>query len=318
MFKNILVPLDGSPLAENVLPHTVALAQAFEARCTLLRVLETEQEGEQVQSVDALYWRIRTAETQAYLKKQADDLASIGLQADQVVLEGQAAERIIEFAQDNDVDLIVLSSHGRSGLSRWNVSGIVRKTVQSAGISTMITRAYQPVDARLTDLRYERLLLPLDGSQRAECVLSAVTTLTRYHEARLMVARVIVAPEMPRRAPLTREEMELTERVIELNRHAATHYLDQLESQLPIEFEPHLLVSDHVAARLHEFVMNQEIDLVVMSAHGYSGRRNWPYGCIATSFIEYGTTPLLIVQDMLPEEVEPTRAEVAAEEQKGH
>jgi len=60
------------------------------------------------------------------------------------------------------------------------------------------------------------------------------------------------------------------------------------------------------------------VDLVLLGAHGYSGQRKWPYGSITTSFIEYGSMPLLIVQDLDPEEIELTQAEKAAAEEKGH
>ena len=65
--------------------------------------------------------------------------------------------------------------------------------------------------------------------------------------------------------------------------------------------------------------MQQEnVDLVVLSAHGCSGRTEWPYGSLVVNFIAYGTTPLLIVQDLSPDEVEHTQAEMVTREHKGH
>ena len=69
---------------------------------------------------------------------------------------------------------------------------------------------------------------------------------------------------------------------------------------------------------LHELVEREKADLVVLSGHGYSGRMEWPYGGVANSFVQYGTTPLLIVQDLSPEEIELTEAEAAIREIKGH
>jgi nucleotide-binding universal stress UspA family protein len=87
---------------------------------------------------------------------------------------------------------------------------------------------------------------------------------------------------------------------------------------LSYPFEPRLLVRDNVSLALHNLVDEAGVDLVLLSAHGYSGARRWPYGSITTSFIEYGSTPLLIVQDLEPEEVELTEAEKAAAEKQGH
>ena len=318
MLNHILVPLDGSPLAECVLPHAVAIARAFEAQITLLRVLGQPSTINQIRPVDPLDWHFGRTEAKAYLEELTTRLREAGLQTDNTLVEGQAAERIIEFAYGHDVNLIVLSSHGRSGLSRWNVSSVVQKIILRAYVPTMIVRAYQPVTSDLAGLRYRRLLVPLDCSQRAECVLPPATTLARFHKSELLLVNVVSRPEMPRRAPLTQEEVELANRITELNQLEAVRYLEQFQSRLSSDVRTRLLVGDDVAATLHDLVDQENIDLVVLSAHGYTGGTKWPYGNLVVNFIAYGTTPLLIVQDLPPHEVERTRAEAAATEYKGH
>ncbi len=318
MFDHILVPLDGSPLAECVLPHTVAIARAFESQVTLLRVLATPSTTNQIRPVDPLDWHFGRAEAKAYLDELTVRLREAGLRTDNTLVEGQAAERIIEFAHGHDVNLIVLSSHGRSGLSGWNVSSVVQKIILRAYVPTMIVRAYQPVAHDLTGLCYRRLLVPLDCSQRAECVLSPAITLARFHKSELLLVHVVSKPEMPRRVPPTQQEVELANQIMELNQLEAIRYLEQLKSRLSVDVRTRLLVSDHAAATLHDLVDQESADLVMLSAHGYSGGTKWPYGSMVVNFIAYGTTPLLIVQDLSPDEVERTRAEMAAREYKGH
>jgi nucleotide-binding universal stress UspA family protein len=318
MFDHILVPLDGSSLAECVLPHVVAVAQAFGAQVTLLSVLERDGTAGRVRSVDPLGWHIRKAEAEASLEGVRTRLQEVGLRAQSALLEGQAAERIIEFAYENSVDLIILSSHGRSGLSGWNVSSIVLKIILRAYLPILIVRAYQPVTSGLEDLRYRRLLVPLDCSRRAECVLPLSTALARYHEADLLAAHVVVRPQMPRWSPPTQEDVELANRIVERNRLEATRYLKQLQSRLDVHVRTSVLLSDHTAETLHDLVEQASADLVILSAHGYSGGTKWPYGSLVVNFIGYGTTPLMIVQDLSPDEVEHTRAEMLARECKGH
>jgi nucleotide-binding universal stress UspA family protein len=65
-----------------------------------------------------------------------------------------------------------------------------------------------------------------------------------------------------------------------------------------IDVKTHLMTSDHTAASLHQVVEQEQIDMVTLSAHGYSGKHQWPYGSVASNFILYGTVSLLIVQDM--------------------
>jgi nucleotide-binding universal stress UspA family protein len=318
MLEHILVPLDGSSLAECVLPHVVAVAQAFGARVTLLRVLERDGTAGRAQSVDPLGWHIRKAEAEASLEGVRARLQEVGLRAHRVLLEGQAAERIIEFAHENGVDLIILSSHGQSGLSGWNVSSIVLKIILRAYLPIMIVRAYQPVVSELGGLRYRRLLVPLDCSRRAECVLSLATILARHHESELLAVHVVARPQMPRWSPPTQEDVELANRLVERNRLEATRYLKQLQSRLDVHVRTSVLLSDHAAETLHDLVEQANADLVILSAHGHSGGTKWPYGGLVVNFIGYGTTPLLIVQDLSPDEVERTKAEMLTREHKGH
>jgi len=119
---------------------------------------------------------------------------------------------------------------------------------------------------------------------------------------------------MPRRTPPTREDVELADQVVERNRTEAVEYLEQCKSRLPGDVQTCVLVSEHVFSTLHELVDQEKIGLVFLSAHGYSGQTRWLYGSLVISFIVYGATPLLIVQDVPADRIQPTAAEVAAKE----
>jgi len=310
MIDHILVPLDGSSLAESVLPHLLGFTQVFESRVTLVRVQERRRAG----SVDPLNWHLRKAEAKAYLEEVAARLQTTGLRVEAIVLEAQAAERILQFAHGQQADLLLLSSHVRSVLSGWNISGLLEKIVLRASTSTMIVRASHPTPGELAALRYRRLLVPLDGSQRAEYVLPLATALARAHESELLLAHVVRQPEMPRRVPPTQEDIELINRITARNQEEAARYLDQFQSRLSLDVQIRLSVSENTAASLHELAEKEEVDLVLLSAHGYSAATRWPFGSVAMSFIAYGVTPFLIMQDVPPPEAEPARAEVASRE----
>jgi nucleotide-binding universal stress UspA family protein len=140
--------------------------------------------------------------------------------------------------------------------------------------------------------------------------------LARFHEAQILLAHIVKRPEMPRRTPPTSEDVELADRLVERNRTEAVQYLDDLRSQLSGDVQVRVLVSDHIAVTLHELVEQETIDLVVLSAHGHSGLTRWPYGSVVMSFITFGTTPLLIVQDLPQNELKPSPAEIASKEQR--
>jgi len=318
MFKNILAPLDGSPLAESVLPHVAAIASAFDSRVTLTRVLSPAQPKDLQQPVDPLNWRITQVEAETYLETVAKRLEVLGLEVHTQVKEGPPAERIVEFAMQDNIDLLILSSHGSSGLTRWNVSSVTRKIIQNARRSTMVVRAYEKVETNLADFHYRRILVPLDGSLRAELVLPIAKTLVRYHNAEIILAHIVYKPEMPRRSPLSDEDLSLIDHFVERNRQEATKYLDQIEDTLQEEHDIRLIISDNVETSLQDLAESEKVDLVMMSAHGYSGSPRQPFGNVTTNYIEYGSTHLLVVQDFTPEQVEPSKAEQASQEFKGH
>ena len=325
MLDHILVPLDGSRIAECVLPHAVALARAFDARVTLLRVVAQNRTAGLGRTIDPLRWHMRKTEAEAYLNSVGTRLHKAGIRAQEVTWEGQAADSIIEFAHGHGAELILLSSHGQSGLSKWNISSTVQKVILRAYMPVMIVRAYRMASAdvdRASDdlrgLRYERVLVPLDGSQRAECVLPLASRLACRHDAQLLLAHAVGKPETPRHTPLTEKEARLVDRITEYNRLEATTYLKDRKDRLECDVQLRLLESGDAATALHDLVEQESVDLVALSAHGYTSTTRWPYGSIALNFIAYGTTPLLVMQDMSREELERTQAEMAATESKGH
>jgi nucleotide-binding universal stress UspA family protein len=318
MFNKILVPLDQSPIAECVLPHVVAFAGVYDAQVTLIHVMECPSATDRFQPIDPLFWRLCKAEAEAYLNDVSGRLGQAGLVPEPLLLEGQPAQTIIEYARSHGINLIMMSSHGKTGMSRWNVNSVVRKIIQESLISCVVIRAYNPIVSELEGLRYRNLLVPLDGSLRSECVLPTAVSLTQRYQASLLLGHVVVKPEMPRQTPLNQDDLELIQRFVDRNLAAADDYFKRLLTRLAVDFVPRVLVSENIAISLHQLVEDEAVDLVVISAHGYAGHARWPYGSLTTSFIEYGTTPLLIVQDLEPNALAQSQAEAAAREMKGH
>lgn len=314
VFNHIIVPLDGSRLAECVLPHLLALSDE-DTRVSLLRVLEMEPE----QPVDPLDWRFNHSEAEAYLERIADLLRDATLaNIDYAVLEGPAADQVIAYGQKTDGDLILMSSHGKSGINRWNVSDAVRKIVQRAQRSTMIVRAYNFDSITLAPVQYKTILVALDGSFRAETTLPQAVALAQKHGARMILAHVIIRPELIQRVPHTPEDQELLDRLLTRTTEISEKYMQQMRSRIPGEFDCDIRVSTDVTSTLQKIADEHEADLIFLSAHGHSADPARFYGNVAGGLIEYGTTPLVTIQDFSPEDLQPTRAEEAAREQKGH
>ena len=318
MFKRILLPLDSSKLAECVLPHLVAIAQICEPEVHLLRVSEPFGVTARLRMIDPVDWQIRKAEAESYLSSVAARLQNAGLKVATDLFDGRPAEQIIEFAHTWNADLILMSSHGQSGISPWNVSSVVQQVILRAHRSLMIIRAYQPVTTDLTGLHYCKIFLPLDGSQRAEMPLTLAESLARAHRSEILAAHVVRQPELPRRTFASQEDLQLVNELTERNRVEAIKYLEDLKSRIDLTIQTRLEVSPSVSRSLHQIADESDVDLTILSAHGYSGDTRWPFGSVGLGFIVYGSTPLLILQDLPTNRIELTRAEIASRETEGH
>jgi nucleotide-binding universal stress UspA family protein len=322
MMNHILVPLDGSTLAECVLPHVAAIAPVTNARVTLLHVLQQTQNGRGTPAVDPVEWHLQKQNTEKYLEQIVNRLNEAGiLGVEHVILEGSPASSVIDFARSNNVDLIALSTHGHSGLSGWNVSGVVQKILLRSYKSTLLVRAYMPSAAGKTKVRYKRLFVGMDGSPRSEFVLPFAINLAQFHKSQLILETVIEKPRTINRMPVSEEITELVAQFVEKNFQAASHYFKQLLAQFStkdLKIKTHISVGDHAIAMLHDMAEESNADLVLLVAHGETGERRWPYGSVTTSFIAYGNTSLLIMQDLPDSEIHQTRAEMAIRESKGH
>lgn len=293
MPSHILVAINSARFADYVLAHAQTIAHASNARITLLRLFEGAGGKNRNRIVDPLDWHIRKLELEASLSKMAEPLLKKGLTVDTAVLEGDDAKQLIQYVQENNVDLIVLTKQAE------NVDDFLHEVMKSTLTPVVILTVGDHV-RKNTNFKecYEKILVPLDGSQRAEITLPIANMLAKDCNAQLLLAHVVRRPEMPRHAPPKPEETRLVDRLVEINRNEAGRYLENFASRLPGEVKTHLLVSDNIVTSLHQLVEQEDVDIIVLSAHGYSGEPNWPYGSVTNHLIAYSTKPVLVVQDL--------------------
>jgi nucleotide-binding universal stress UspA family protein len=301
--RHLLVPLDGTPLAEIVLSYVADIARAMSARITLLRVLEVEAGVPAGRRVSLVEWEMQRAESHAYLAAIAGRVAQNGVTVDIELMQGYAAEQIILFAKHQSVDLIVLASHSNGRLHAGNVGSTVHKIIAGAPTSILIVPTESLHGDPPRELRLRRMLLPLDCSQRAECILPAATELARRYDAELILAHVVPQPEMPRRMGPSKEDLDLAQELTERNCRAASRYLRDIENRLAAlsgRVQVRLCVASDCAQALRELAQREEIDLVILSAHGSGGDARQRYGGLAAKFLQASAGPVIILQDLAP------------------
>lgn len=147
MYQEILVPLDGSELAESALPHARALAKAFDGRITLISILEPVfvlSQPSMIGPVISVSGNIEEeqASVREYLDTIAGNLKKEGIDVRTAILQGDPASEIVDYAAANHEDIIVMSTHGRSGIQRWVYGSVADRVLRSATSPVLLVRSH--------------------------------------------------------------------------------------------------------------------------------------------------------------------------------
>lgn len=292
MFTSILVPLDGSPLAERALPYAEALARAGGARLILFRAAMAH-------TLPGLNHReaemAAMAEAEAYLEEVARPLLARGLTVDTAVPYGKAAEMIVEEVIIREADLIVMATHGRSGLGRWVYGSVAEGVLARCAIPVLLVRAWQRAPVAPFGER-TRLLVPLDGSAFAEAALPAALALAKVMQGQIDLLRVVVPPDLAMMSEAGLQDY--IEQEFEAEEAAARDYLREVAGRP--EIEKYVGAID-VRAGMPAYVVGEAgrehgAGLIVMATHGRTGLRRALLGSVADATLRQGVAPVLLVQ----------------------
>lgn len=296
--EHILVTTDGSDFADRVIPFALAAIQACDSqRVTLLHVL-TPKVGTPVHALD---WAMQRAHAEASLERfiqRFDTTPTLRSRIDSVVVEGLAAEQILHFTEANDVDLIVIASHGSGDARTWSMGGTTHKVAASGVASLLVV----PIDEAATTIR--SILVPLDCSARAECVLPLAGRLAETHQAELVFVHVVPRPEVPHHLPCGQRERELIEDLTRRNSERAEAYLADVSARLAgrgVSVRSEVLVDTNPARAIEQLAKRSTCDLVLLCAHGSGCQPGERYGTTARRLLDSVVKPLWLVQDLASE-----------------
>ena len=141
MYTNILVPLDGSSFAETALPHAIALASKFECKVTLVKVFEIPHvyQSAATQGVLMDIHQAAVKESSDYLDEVKDKLIAQGLQVEVNFIEGDNVPvLLLEAIEGSKADLVVMSTHGRSGLDRWRFGSVAQRVARHSSVPIVL------------------------------------------------------------------------------------------------------------------------------------------------------------------------------------
>ena len=292
----ILVPLDGSDLAEQALTHATAIAQSFESEVLLLRVLTVASDSVR-SAVDSVDWQLHRRQAQAYLDRHVQELRARGIKVGAHLEEGKVAEQVLSFAHQNNVDLITMTAYGRGGIGQFERGGTVQKIISAARISVLIIHPVHGISDN-RDFHYQRIMVPVDVSAGSQWALTFASAIAQVHHAELLLVHVVPEPRLPYAARMTRESRELIERMTRISGMDATRRMQELRNQLPanLEVETEIIVSKHVQYALNRIAEDKNASLVVFSAHSDEQSPDWHYGPVPEFMLTHSKQPILVFQ----------------------
>lgn len=297
MYTRILIPLDGSATAEQVVPYVRAFARGLRLPVELLAVVDVEgllTSVERARHFDKLAEQ-ELRKSQEYLERVAARFS--GSRVKRTVDRGKAAEAILEKAAADHTTLIAMTSHGRSGLNRWLLGSVAEKVLRGSTNPLLLVRAV-PNARTEGDATLKSIVVPLDGSKLAESVLPTVTKMAQKLGLEIFLIRAYSNPYGPFVSGRGHYAVNLDELLASI-REEARNYLEEKMAELRKQGidEVSYLLEQGVAADTIVSVASHTADsLAVMCSHGRSGVKRWALGSVTETVVRHSSRPVLVMR----------------------
>jgi nucleotide-binding universal stress UspA family protein len=277
MYKKVVVPLDGSPLAEVALPYAEEVAGKIDSDIILLTVLASE-ETEEYRSHYQYLSKMEDI-TRRQVDKYHNSMGDNGITVGTATRVGNTAEGILDYVNNGSLNLIVMATHGHSGISRWAIGSVADKVVRGTSRQPLLLIRAKGAHP---DVRAKRILkkalVPLDGSAESEAVIPFISELALSLDMELTLLRVI---------PKTNHTFSITE-----------EYLQNWGTQLEERgiFARYEVKVGSAAECIIDLADELASDMVAMSTRGQTALNIWPLGSVAQKVLLGGNTPLLLIK----------------------
>jgi nucleotide-binding universal stress UspA family protein len=307
MFKRILVPLDGSPLADRALPYAEALARRTGGQILLIRAIDTwalldgGRHGRKAMQLED--------EAERQLSNAAGRLKAGGVQAAFAVELGEAAMIIARAQQSNSSDLVVMSTHGRGGLGRLAYGSVAERVLRHSPCPVLLVPPEAEESWRSS--ADATIVVPLDGSTLAEEALAPARELASLFGAGLTLLEVIEPPP-----PGAYEGAVLGAACQYLDpeqwAQEASAYTEGIVGKLAAEgySAASKCLVGYAAATIDQQVRETGALAVVMASHGRTGLPRMVLGSVAQGIVQRTTVPVLVTRPAVMREHLETRPNI--------
>lgn len=295
-YPSIIVPLDGSAMAERAIPLAIAIAQRAHSHVVLVHVHDVGVFVANAPMMDSAVEDDRARDMGGAIRTIADRLArDTGLVVTAVVLRGPAAPSLVQHAIDHDVDLIVMTTHGRSGFGRAWFGSVAERVIHAATTAVLIVRASDLVHPDVTEPLFERVLLPIDREQSgAEAMQHARALGTAGRTTYTILTVVSAVPAMP--PPYPSADMTVGDPDFEHREAQAMALLERIAvpaRAAGAATDVRVLVHDQAAPAILA-AAESTADLIVMPTHPRGAFSRALLGSVVDKVMRGATVPLLL------------------------
>jgi nucleotide-binding universal stress UspA family protein len=301
MFTRVMVPLDGSTFAEHALPVAVHAARSTGAGLllTLVHVRHAPTTTDRLLRAEAEQWEVtqRQREGEYLAQTAARLLAEHGMTVRTTLLDGDVARSLEQAVRAEHVDLVVITTHGRTGMERAWLGSVTDSLLRDLEVPVLVIRPTDPdkMAIRDPDAGYGNIVVALDGSERAERAIEPALALANP-DARVVLMRMAAAPSavtspfIPHAARLTHDELE--ERKAEVDDYL--HGLLGRYTGQGRDISAATVVDYHPAHAILNFADEYNVDLIAMSTHGRGPVKRFVLGSTTDKVVRAASVPLLV------------------------
>jgi nucleotide-binding universal stress UspA family protein len=286
-YGETLVTLDGSRPSASVMPWAASVVNAGLVR-TLILLMVVEEQGDRQVNMAESYLREQAGRLEGQIKNPHQEVA---VQQRAVVKQtGGTADTILRFADENAIDLIMTSSQGRSGVQRWVLGTVAERVLRAADIPVfMVNSISEPIRP---DGRVSNILLPLDGSERAESIVPHAEALAAGSSGEVTLLFVDDGSQRPANTERKRDMM------------AYLGYMGKNLSERGIKVNT-VIREGYPAEVILDLAEEGGVNLVAMTTHGRTGLARWAFGNVADKVLHATPVPVLIVPAAMEGTVPP-------------
>jgi nucleotide-binding universal stress UspA family protein len=298
MYKVIMVPTDGSGFDREAIRVALKMAERSNAKVRLVRVLASDSF---FGTTPEAHWTPMSAELGRSERTSAlSDLYALaaecrnGFKADITVdLHGGPVADVLQgYARRHEVDLIVMSTHGRSGISRLSLGSVTDSLIRRTTIPVLVVKSSTSYLNSQLGQTFKRIVVPLDGSALAEQILPRVLTLGKLEEARISLLQVLV-PQSYSQKEILDPNLPWWDKDVSL----AQAYLFRIASRLRrngLIVTTDIVIGENVAHAIGDFASREKADLIAIATHGRGGLARMLRGSVADAIMLSGRTSMLV------------------------